>query len=409
MNAIADPSCHVGDLPRVDEILSLLLPRLAPVGTVETVPLREAMGRILAGDVFATLDAPACDRSAMDGYAFRFGDTGPLRLVGSTLAGRLYASVVRRDECVAIATGGAVPTYCDTVAMREHCEITPDGVLVSAKACGANIRRRGEDFRTGDVLLQSGVRIGARQMGLLAAAGVEVVAVCRRLRIALISMGDELVEAAPDGIRDANKPMLHALCAGNGFGVTDLGILPDSRAALAEVLAHAAAAHDVVVTTAGTSMGDEDHARGAVLESGGQLLIAGAVIKPGKPVSFAEIGRTLVIALPGNPAAAYVTFLILGLPLLRRLSGRLAAPMRWQTVRAGFRHSKKSGFREYLRVRLTGQDDGTLCAERCSGDGSAMLASLAAADGLVTLAEDDCDIREGDMVSFASFEALESA
>jgi molybdopterin molybdotransferase len=282
-------------------------------------------------------------------------------------------------------------------------------VAVTAKAQGANVRRRGEDFEAGIILLKPGSPIGARQIGLLAAAGVESVAVYRPLRIALLSMGDELTAAACDGIRDANRPMLQALCAAHDFQVSDLGVLPDNRAHLAKTLAHAAASHDVVITSAGTSAGDEDHLLGAMLDCGGRPLIAGAAIKPGKPIAFGEIDKTLCIALPGNPAAAYITFLVLGLPLLRRLSGRVAPPMPWHDVAAGFYYRKKPGLREYLRVRLVRGSDSALCAERCDGDGSAMLVSLAGSDGLVVLDESRIDTREGDPLPFASFHALESA
>jgi molybdopterin molybdotransferase len=409
MNAIAGFSCYAHDLPRTEEVLSLLLSRLVPVGRIETVGLMAATGRILAHDAKAAFDVPPCDRSAMDGYAFRFGDTGPLQLVGKALAGKPHPGAVRRGECVAIATGGAVPDGCDTVAMREHCQVGQGGVSVVAKGQGANVRRRGEDFGRGAALLSSGTRLGARQIALLAAGALESVSVHGRLRVAILSMGDELADAAPDQICDANRPMLRALCFGNGFDVTDLGILPDSREQLADVLARAAADHDVIITTAGTSAGDEDHARAAIMDCGGQLLIAGAAIKPGKPVSFGQIRNTLCVALPGNPAAAYMVFLALGLPLLHHLSGRAAPPAPWHGVRAGFAYAKKMGLREYLRVRLRQQEDGTLRAERCGSDGSAMLASLAAGDGLVMLAEDCREICEGDLVPFATFQALELA
>ena len=409
MNAIADFSCHADDLPRTDEALSLVLSRLVPVSRTEIVTLTEAAGRILADDAKAVIDVPPCDRSAMDGYAFRFGDAGALELVGKALAGKPYTSAVRRSECVAIATGGAIPEGCDTVAMREHCVVAQSGVAVSAKGPGANVRRRAEDFARGDALLRPGTSLGARQMALLAAAGLETVTVRARLRIAILSMGDELAGAAPDRVRDANRPMLRSLCSGSGFDVTDLGILPDRRELLADALARAATDHDVIITTAGTSAGDEDHARAAMMDCGGRLLIAGVAIKPGKPVSFGQIGKALCIALPGNPAAAYMVFLTLGLPLLRHLSGNTVPSTPWHSVRAGFSHRKKMGLREYVRVRLRHREDGTLQAERCGNDGSAMLASLAAGDGLVMLAEDLRDIREGDPVPFASFQSLELA
>jgi molybdopterin molybdotransferase len=409
MNAITKISCHGAGLPRVDEILALLSRRPAPALQTETVALPQALGRILAGRVTAQLSAPPCDRSAMDGYAFRFGDKGPFLLAGSAIAGKPYCGTNRQGQCVAIATGGTLPDGCDSVAMREQCDVAGDGVMIAVQAQGANIRRKGEDFQAGSDLLPPGVRIGPRHMGLLAAAGVESVAVRRPLRIAILSMGDELAGAAPDGIRDANRPMLLALCAANGFAVTDLGILPDNRARLAQTLARAAADHDVIITSAGTSAGDEDHTLDAMLDCGGHPLIVGAAIKPGKPVAFGEIGAALCVALPGNPAAAYITFLALGLPLLRRLSAAAAPPALWHPVAASFNHRKRPGLREYLRVRLSRGNDGSLRAGRCGGDGSAMLTSLAAGDGLLLLAEDETHICEGDLLPFASFQTLETA
>jgi molybdopterin molybdotransferase len=409
MNAVTDFSCHADDLPQIDEVFSLIASHFVPLSRNETLALTDATGRILAQDAKAAVNVPPCDRSAMDGYAFRFGDAGPLTMVGKALAGNPHTGAVRSGECIAIATGGAVPEGCDTVAMREHCEATQAGIAVSAKGRGANVRRRGEDFARGDMLLPSGTSLGPRQIALLAAAGLGSIMVRARLRVAILSMGDELTGDAPDGICDANRPMLRALCSANGFDATDMGILPDSREQLAGVLARAAANHDVIITTAGTSAGDEDHTRAAIMDCGGRLLIAGVAIKPGKPVSFGRIGNALCIALPGNPAAAYMVFLVLGLPLLRHLSGRTAPPVPWHSVRAGFAHRKKTGLREYLRVRLRHQNDGTLRAERCGSDGSAMLASLAASDGLVMLAEDCREICEGDLVRFARFQALEWA
>lgn len=408
MNAIVGNACHVSGLPTVDEALAMLLGGVAAVQETESLTLAQAAGRLLAHDAVAALSVPPCDRSAMDGYAFRYDDAAPLRLIGSALAGKPYTGAIEPGECVAIATGGAVPAGCDTVAMRELCTVTSNGVVVSARARGINIRRRGEDFQAGASLLPAGTVLGARQIGLLAAAGLETALVRRRLRVALVSMGDELAGNGPDAIQDANRPLLQALCIGNGFQVTDLGILPDSRAWLAQTLAQAAANHDVILTTAGTSVGDEDHVRGAVLDCGGQLRIAGVAVKPGKPVSFGRIGRANIVALPGNPAAAYITFLLLGLPLLRRRAGSGMPPALWQRVRAGFDHRKKPGLREYLRVRLVPGSDGIPGAERCRNEGSAMLASLAAADGLVVLGEADTEIREGDLLPFATFAALEA-
>ena len=407
MNAIAPFSCDTAGLPRVDDALAMMRRACAPNRETQTIPLHAALGRILAEDAQAQLTVPPCDRSAMDGYAFRFGAGGPLRVIGAAAAGAPFAAGVSEDVCVAIATGGALPEGCDTVAMQEHCHQTADGMLVRAKHRGAHIRRRGEDFEAAERLVAAGTRLNARHIGLLAAAGLSHVAVKRSLRIAILSIGDELLAKSADAIRDANRPMLMAQC--RGHDISDLGILPDCRAQLTRTLAEAARHHDAVILSAGTSLGEGDHVRDAVLDCGGQLLVSGVAIRPGKPVSFGRVGGALVMALPGNPAAAHITFLTLGLPLLRHLCGENPRASSWQKLRAGFSFSRQSGLREYVRVRLVQGADGVLECRQARDNGPAMLRSLAEADGLLQLSEEQTGFAPGDAVSFASFEQLESA
>lgn len=408
MNAVLLSSCDSAGLPHMREALALVLRHCPPPDAAETIPLSAALGRVLAQDVRALVTAPPCDRSAMDGYAFRHGTAAPLHLIGAAPAGQPFAGLVQAGECVAIATGGALPAGCDTVALAEHCAVTAAGILVQAKGAGANVRRQGEDFRAGASLMAAGGRLNARHIALLAAAGVKALTVRPGLRTAILSLGDELLATGPDAIRDANRPMLASLCAGRGHRVSDLGILPDNRALLADMMTRAAHEHDVILLSAGTSASEGDHVRGALLDCGGQLLVSGVAIRPGKPVSFGRIGRTLVIALPGNPAAAHVTFLLMGLPLLRWLEGDSAPATPWQPVQAGFSHRKKPGLREFLRARLVHQPDGTPQVQACRDNGPAMLCSLAQADGLIMLAEDETGFAAGARVLFAGFTALEA-
>lgn len=408
MNAVATFSCATSGLPTVPEALSLVLRHCEPQAGMVQLPLVAALGRVLAEGAHAVATVPPCDRSAMDGYAFRFGVDAPLRLIGAAPAGTPHTGSVAAGECVAISTGGALPHGCDTVALREHCTVTVNGIQVIAKGPGANVRRRGEDFHTGDLLAAAGTRINTRHIALLAAAGVRRVCVRPALQTAILSVGDELLGTSADAIHDTNRPMLAALCAARGHAVSDLGILPDSREQMAAMLRWAAADHDVILLSAGTSAGDGDHVHGALLDCGGQLFVSGVAIRPGKPVSFGRIGRALVIALPGNPAAAYTTLLTLGLPLLRHLSGEMSPLPSWQRAIAAFPHRKKTGLREYLRVRLALQRDGTWIAKACRDNGSAMLTSLAEADGLVMLAENEAGFDTGDTVCFASFQTLEA-
>jgi molybdopterin molybdotransferase len=408
MNAIATFSCETSGLPRVEEALGLMLRHCPPPAGIEQVPLVAAPGRILAEGAHALATVPPCDRSAMDGYAFRFGADTPLHLVGAAPAGAPHIGSIAAGECIAISTGGALPAGCDTVALREHCAITANGIQVIAKGPGANVRRRGEDFHLGDLLLSAGTRLTSRHIALLAAAGIRHLCVRPSLQIAVLSVGDELLDTSADAIHDANRPMLSALCAVRGHCVSDFGIIADNRVQLTKALTAAAQHHDVILLSAGTSAGDGDHVHDALLDCGGQLLVSGVAIRPGKPVSFGRIGSALVIALPGNPAAAYVTLLALGLPLLRHLAGETPSPSPWQRVKATFSHRKKAGLREYLRARSTRGADGAFQIQACRDNGPAMLSSLADADGLVMLAEDETGFAAGDAVLFASFQDLEA-
>jgi molybdopterin molybdotransferase len=219
-------------------------------------------------------------------------------------------------------------------------------------------------------------------------------------------VGDELRDGAPDGICDANRAMLLSWCVANGMTVSDLGVLPDQRSAIASILAEAAVTHDAVISSAGTSAGDEDHLRGAMLDCGGNVLVAGVAIRPGKPVTFGQIDTTLIAALPGNPAAAFVTFFTLGLPLLRQIAGALPTAPRRQKVCAAFSHRKKTGMREYLRVTLNRTSHGLCMAQASAKGGSAMLTSLRDGDGLVCLDEELGEVKPGMLIDFQSFREL---
>ena len=399
-------------LTLVEDALALVAARTAAVADCERVPLHKAAGRVLARDVRATAASPVHDRSAMDGFACRFGDAATsLRCIGRARAGAPFGGAVSMGECVAIATGAVLPKGSDTVVMREQCAVTGDRVVISGPIIqGQNIRRRGEDFDAGDVLLAAGTRLAPQHVGLLAAAGVVETDMRRRVRVAVLSIGDELspgpAEREGPRIFDANRPMLLAFCERLGANATDLGIVPDRRHAIAAALQDATSTHDVIITSAATSSGDGDHLRAAIRACGGEILAAGVAIKPGKPVAFAKIGGCLHIALPGNPAAALITFLTMGAPLLRQRAGESVQSAPRQMVRATFSCRKKRGLREYLRVTLRQGADGIPEAQRCAKDGSAMLASLAESDGVVVFDEGTTEIAPGQLLAYQSFGML---
>lgn len=403
-----DPDCFAaGDAPMTLAAAQDLVARLArPVATVETVPFAAALGRILAENVIAAVDVPGFDNAAVDGYALAAADLAPagetrLPVAGRAAAGHPLATPHSPGTTVRILTGAAVPPGCDTVVMQEDCRLEGATVVLPAGVRpGSHVRRAGEDVRAGTPVLAAGTRLDAAGLALAAAAGRAALAVRARLGVAVLSTGDEVREPGrplgPGALYDSNRAMLVALLAGLGFCVTDLGIVPDDARALRLVLEGAAKGHDLILASGGVSVGEEDHVRG-VVASLGTLHAWRVAVKPGRPVAFGQVGRVPFVGLPGNPAAALVTFLMLARPLALGLAGAAPLPPRGFPVRAAFAYNKRLGRREFLRARLAVRD-GLAAAERVPGDGA--LSGLVAADGLVDLPEDAVRVAEGDPVVF---------
>jgi len=413
-----------GALMPADTALGMLLDRLHPVVDSQAVALRTAVGRIAAADVIAKLDVPPHDNSAVDGYAVYFDDLSAttdtrLPVAGRAAAGHPLTRAQERGEAVRIFTGAPIPAGVtggeaggpDTVLMQEDCavESSAEGeqvVIPLGIKKGANRRFRGEDIRAGATILTAGRRLRPQEIGLAASIGLTSLTVYRPLRVAILSTGDEVFEPGADlpsgGIYDANRYSLLALLDGLGCDVTDLGILPDDRAAIGDALGKAAENHDALISSAGMSVGDEDHLS-ATVSALGQLHFWKLAIKPGRPVALGQIGDAAFIGLPGNPAAMMVTFLLLARPALLRLAGATDLEPHLYKVRAGFDHVKKPARREYVRVRLSTGEDGNLVAHKFPREGAGILTSLVEADGLVELSEDMTQLTEGTMVDFLPF------
>jgi len=376
----------------VGEAARRLRTRLGPAVGRERAALADARGRILAAPLASGLDVPGYDNAAVDGYAFAHG-RGRYRIVGRAAAGRPFPHPLDPGEAVRIFTGAPVPEGADTVAMQEECALEDGAVLVPAGLRpGANYRRAGENIRRGETVLQPGQRLGPLQLGVAASLGKTSLEVFRPVRAALFSTGDELAAPgeplAPGQLYDSNRTMLRAFLEADGIAVTDLGILPDDAAAVQGALAEAADGHDAVLTSAGVSTGDEDHVAAAVPE----LYFWRLAVKPGRPLALGRIGKAAFVGLPGNPVAAAACLLMLVRPMLGLLGGAgweapAAAP-----VPAGFAMTKKTGRREWLRVRL--DEDGM--ARKAGPDGSALLRIMAEADGLLDIPEHVAAIAPGD-------------
>jgi molybdopterin molybdotransferase len=391
-------------LARIDE-------RVAAAVETETVPLAAAAGRVLACDLVAPIDLPPYPNSAVDGYAVAHADLAPdrdtlLPVGGRAAAGHPLERPLRRGEAIRIFTGAALPEGADTVMMQEDCVVEAGAVrLRPGIRQGANRRLAGEDVARGGIAIAAGRRLGPAELGLAAALGHGAVTAFRRLRVALLSTGDEVREPggplSPGAIYDANRFILAALLSGLGCTVSDLGIRPDREAALADTLAAARAGHDLIVTSGGVSTGEEDHVRAAV-ERLGRLDFWRLAIKPGRPVALGQIGGVPMIGLPGNPVAVVVTFAVLARPLILKLAGAAAKTPRHYPVRAGFRYRKKPGRREYLRARLE-RDGDVAVAVKFERDGAGILSSIVQSDGLVVLDETTSDLTVGSIVDFLPF------
>ena len=391
---------------RVADAVALLRARLPVLSGIESVSIDRADGRVLAEDLIAPIDLPPFDNAAVDGYAVRAGDLAPGGETRLPLGGRVPAGHAPADPgpgfAVRIFTGAPMPPGTDTVAMQEDVRIDDEAVILpTGLATGANRRRAGEDVAQGSCAIPAGTRLGPRHLALAAAFGLPALPLRVPLKVALFSTGDELTPPGqpllPAGIYDANRPMLAALLKRLGADPVDLGILRDAPGPLRQRLEAAAATHDLILTSGGVSVGEEDHVRNAV-EASGALTFWRLAMKPGRPVALGQVAGTPFAGLPGNPAAAYVTALAVLRPLVLHLSGaRDDAPT--LTVRSGFAREKRPGRREYLRVCLRVGADGM--PEALPAPGGA-LSGLSVSDGLVELAEDLTAIRIGDALPYRS-------
>lgn len=372
-----------------------LIDAARPVDGSETVPLDEACRRVLAEDLLASLEMPGVDNSAMDGYALRLAELAPEGLPVS-LRVPAGAGVMRLPAggCARIFTGAPVPLGADAVVPQERVRLDAEGrVHVEGElAEGANIRRRGEETRAGALLLPAGTCLDAAAIALLASHGIGQLKVVRRLKVALLSTGDELIEPGrdrvPGQVHDSNRAMLKALLAQAGCQVLDLGVIADDPHALRLTMAEARDEADLVVCSGGVSVGEEDHVRPAIEGLGG-IDFHGVAIKPGKPFAFGYLGDDLpagtpLIALPGNPVASLVGWQLLALPFVQVCQGREAVPLQQFPVMAGFSRRGPRGRRELLRVVLD-WTAGAPVARLAGGQGSHMLSAASQAHGYLVV------------------------
>ena len=401
-----------GELMTTDEALTELRSRLSCICETEDVSLANASGRILAEDIISTQDVPGHDNAAVDGYAVFFEDLSEksdtkLPVTGRIAAGHPLDGKAVPGNAYRIFTGAPMPEGPDTILMQEDCDLDGDSFTIHPGIeRGANRRFAGEESGAGDTILRKGQRLRPQEVGLAASVGQKTLSVYRPLRVALFSTGDEVLDVghplAPGCIYDSNRYSVAALLGDLGCDVNDLGILPDDYDTIREALRDAAADHDVIITSAGVSTGEEDHIRNAINDLGG-IHFWRLAIRPGRPIALGQIGTVPFIGLPGNPVASMVTFMRFARPALLLMNGATDIDPKFFRVPAAFAYQKKQGRREWVRAKLSFAVDGQLQAEKFSRSGAGILTSMVASDGLVELSEELTNVEAGNMVDFLPF------
>ena len=401
------------------QALDHLLSHAKPVAETERVPMQATLGRVLAENVNSLVDVPPLDNTSMDGYAVRTADTqnpGSVLKIAQRIPAGSVGTELQAGTAARIFTGAPVPLGADAVVMQEDCA-TPEGsadqVQVNiAPSFGQWIRRRGEDLTAGKTALTAGTFLRPQELGVAASAGLTHLNVKRRVKVAAFFTGDELSlpgePLKPGGIYNSNRDTLLACIKALGCDATDLGIVPDRLDATRAALRQASQDHDLIITSGGVSVGEEDHIKPAVTAEG-RLDLWQIAIKPGKPLAFGAVrkseqandGEAWFIGLPGNPVSSFVTFLLFVRPFILKLQGRAAKQTQSYLMRADFDWLKADRRNEFLRVKLNNHGGLDLFPNQSSG----VLTSASWGDGLV-----DCPpnqpIKAGDLVKYIPFDAL---
>jgi len=405
---------------RADKALQFLQTLVTPVAQTERVALKAALGRVLCADVVSPIDVPAHDNSAMDGFAFRGAllqadQALTLQVAGTALAGKAWAGTVTDQQCLKIMTGAVMPAGLDTVVPQELVQVQGDMVTIPAGAlrAGDNRRFQGEDLRKDKPALLAGSTIGPAALGLLASLGIPTVEVRRPLRVAFFSTGDEILslgDAPREGaVYDSNRYTLFGLLTRMGVEVLDMGVVRDDPAALEAAFASAAAQADAIITSGGVSVGEADHTKAVMRKmAGGENGVAfwKIAMRPGRPMAVGRIGSAVLFGLPGNPVAVMVTFLAFVRPALLQMMGAKAVVTPLLKARSSEAIRKKPGRTEYQRAVVTTTANGSLEVRTTGQQGSGVLSSMVAANGLLVLHHDQGNVAVGDEVDMLMFDGV---
>ncbi|MBI5040440.1 MAG: molybdopterin molybdotransferase MoeA [Gammaproteobacteria bacterium] len=410
-----DPSAAPKGLLSVTEARQRIDALITPIHGTEQLPIRTALGRILAAPVISTINVPPYTNSAMDGYALRgtdlpMSDTARLRVIGRAMAGAPFAGQVNAGEAVRIMTGAAMPDGADTVLMQERVQVDGEHIVVSAgHKPGENVRQAGEDMAVGSTVLESGKHLLPAELGVLASLGIAEVRVHRRLRVAFFSTGDELkslgepLEAGQ--IYDSNRYTLHGMLTRLGVELLDLGVIRDDRDAIRTAFHAAAAIADVVITSGGVSVGEADFVKQTLGELG-QVDFWKIAMKPGKPLAFGKLGAAIFFGLPGNPVSVMATFYEFVQPALQKMLGMQTPPNLIVRVPCAVTLKKEIGRLEYQRGILHTDANGTLAVTTTGRQGSHVLTSMSKSNCFIILPAESTGVHAGELVEVQPFAGL---
>lgn len=409
--------CFTNGLLDVEQAMDKMLSTLTPATTEsQNIPLEQACGRILSEPVRSEFSVPPFDNSAMDGYALRAADlkqSNTLQLIGKSFAGDPFNGALEAGQTVRIMTGAMIPDGADAVVMQENCQAEGDNISFnSVVKAGDNIRRSGEDIRSGDIVLPQGHKISPVDIGLLASLGIAEVTVYRPLRVALFSSGDELVlpgnPLKQGQIYDSNRAALRAMLEKMDIEVIDLGLIPDDKKHLEEAMQRGAHSADAMISSGGVSVGEADYTK-EVLEQLGQVSFWKLAIKPGKPFAFGKVDDCAFFGLPGNPVSALVTFHQLVIPALALLGGQMPQQSLLLSATSSDKLKKRPGRMDLQRGICWQDENGALMVKSSGKQGSGLLTSISKANCLIRLPRDCGDIEAGERVQIQLFDGLLSS
>ena len=400
-----------------DQALKKIFNAISPIDENEIIPIRDALNRILGENIKSKINVPSARNSAMDGYAINKNDipvdkTNTLKIIGKSLAGKPYINSIKKGECVRIMTGAVMPNEADTVVIQEHASISESNteiIIDNSTQPKANVRQAGEDISVGDIVLTKGKNLTPADIGLLASLGLSKISVVRKLKVAFFSTGDELRsinEKLNDGeIYDSNRYTLHAMLSRLNADIVDMGIVKDNKNLLVKAFDKANGKVDVLITSGGVSVGEADYIKD-ILQEHGNLNFWKVAIKPGRPLTFGNLGKTLFFGLPGNPVSVMVTFYQFVQPALKKLSGDNANLPLMMKVPCMSTLKKKPGRIEFQRGIIEKDNNNNIVVKKTGAQGSGILRSMSDANCFIVLPLNSNDTKPGDLVDVQIFHGI---